>query len=847
MKQCLRLHTLIAVFICLFAGASHGAELRGGEFLVVGAYVNGANGRDIDVYRVGEIYWMPVETLSELTGFRFTNTASGITLSAPIGVAEVPAVSLSERDGVLLISSQTLMDALKIMTRFDSAEFALRLDVPWSSADLAAANESKDASALEPDVHAPSGSLSLLRFRSDYSRAIDSGDDFSDSTLDVGGRAGVGTWMWGARKPSDDDYYINRYFWNHQLERTVYRLGTNFVDLNPLVDSINYTGLQFAWNSNSIEPFTDFSSDLAFDSFLSEDVEIQRDIVRADGPPGGIAELRINDRPLNRVRVDLNGNYEFRNLPLPVGDFSKVEIYLYARSVRDEPAQIVDLSRQLVAQTLPRGETLLRAGGGGAGNPLNDESQGNDDGDATGFVQARYGLSEDITLQAIAQQDADDTLTIVGGVRTSLGKNWAVALDLSSRDGSPAANAQVLGGGERWDTRIRSRFFSKDYGRASSDRRSQYDNVINSFYEVSETLRAGVVGRYYRDSRDHEVQFLKPAAYWNPTPRLNFGAVPNLDGDYRLSAAYRFAPAHRLNALYDNQVYSAWHTYNRSSGTTLQSGYDYSEDEDNGRVFSQASVYIDGNFNNYLQAGLSYNEQDLGYFMSWNRILRPGVEFGVSAEERYRLFNEVDTGLVVAAFLRLDFAAVGGRLAPTDNRSVNFTRGGVAGAIQDSSGKSIPVDNVNFLVNGQRLPQSQSGGDYYLRDLKPGVYEIAIDEFNLPLEYVPVRKRQLVEVGRASVTEANFEVRVEYGAAGQVTDSAGEALRDLRVVAIDASGEEVSAGQTDQFGYFRLDRLLPGSYRFQIRSTDEQGERIVAERLVEIRDNFLFDQDLVVN
>jgi uncharacterized surface anchored protein len=156
------------------------------------------------------------------------------------------------------------------------------------------------------------------------------------------------------------------------------------------------------------------------------------------------------------------------------------------------------------------------------------------------------------------------------------------------------------------------------------------------------------------------------------------------------------------------------------------------------------------------------------------------------------------------------------------------------------------VDNVKFLVNGQRLPQSQSGGDYYVRDLKPGVYEIAIDEFNLPLEYVPVRKRQLVEVGRASVTEANFEVRVEYGAAGQVTDSAGQALSDLRVVAIDESGQIVSAGRTDQFGYFRLDQLIPGSYRFQIRKTDEQGGQIEAERLVEIRDNFLFDQDMVV-
>jgi len=813
----------------------------------VGAYVNGTNGRDIDVYRVGEIYWMPVETLSELTGFRFTNTASGITLSAPIGVAEVPAAALAERDGVVLISSQTLMDALKIITRFDSGDFALRLDVPWSAADLAAANESKGAPALEPDVPAPPGSLSLLRFRSDYSRAIDSHDSFSDSTLDVGGRAAVGTWMWGARKPSDGDYYVNRYFWNHQFERSVYRLGTNFVDLNPLLNSINYTGLQFAWNSNSIEPFTDFSSDLAFDSFLSEDVDIQRDIVRADGPPGGIAELRINDRPTERVRVDLNGNYEFRNLSLPVGNFSRVEIYLYARSVRDEPAEIVDLSRQLVTQTLPRGETLLRAGGGGAGNPLNDEVSGNNEGDATGFLQARYGLSEDITLQVIAQQDEDATRTIVGGIRTSIGKNWAMALDLSSREGAFGANTQLLGGGDRWDTSIRSRFFSKDYGRGSSDRQDQYDNVINAFYEVSATLRAGVVGRYFQDGRDHDVRFLEPAAYWNPTPELNFGAVPNLDGNYRLSAAYRFAPQHRLNGLYNNEVYSAWHTYNRSRSVILQSGYDYSDDEDRSRVFSQASVYIDGNFNNYLQAGLSDNQRDLGYFLSWNRILRPGVEFGVSAEDQYRLFNDGDSGPVVAAYIRLDFAAVGGRLAPTDNRGVNFTRGGVAGAIQDSSGNPIPVDNVNFLVNGQRLPQSQSGGDYYVRDLKPGVYEIAIDEFNLPLEYVPVRKKQLVEVGRASVTEANFEVRVEYGAAGQVTDTAGQVLHDERVVAIDESGQEVSAGRTDQFGYFRLDGLLPGSYRFQIRRTDKQGERIVAERLVEVRDDFLFDQDLIVN
>ena len=836
---------VVLLAACMAARQAAGTNLENGEALLVGIYVNDANGEDMDVYRVGERYWMPLYPVADLVGITYQDSAEAVSLHSPLGSAAVSRAELADVQGITYVSDASLQRALAIRSEFDQSEYAIRLQVPWTAKELARHASTEIRSPLVPDVRAPAGSLSLLRFRSDYRRNLDTGTDFPFATLDVGGRAGPGTWLIGGQRDARDTR-LNRYFWNHELDRAVYRVGTNFADLSPLLDNVPFTGAQAAWTNGSINRYTDFASDLNFDSFLAEDENTQRDISRTDGPPGGIAELRINDQPIERTRIDLSGAYEFRALPLSPGNFQKVEIYIYQSSTLANPVEVIDLSRQIVGQTLSSGEVLLRAGGGDIGNPFDSDDPFADSGDGTGFVQARYGVSDWLTVQTMIQRGLDESDIGVVGIRSLFGHNWALAVDVSDRDGANGVDGELLGGGEGWDFSLRSLAFEPRYRPGDSKDQSRYDNVLRFDYNLTDNFRAGLVGRHYRNQLGEEIDFLWPSAYWNVTTGLLLSAVPNLTEQYRLAADFYPNPTHRFTAQYDNRIYSLLHYYNFGAWGSVDSGYEYSEPLSSNRVFSQVNWYVNGNSNNYLQGGLSYNGDNMGYFVSWNRVVRPGIEFDVALQQDYRNFQDLDEDLTLFAALRLDFAAVDGRLAATDNRQVNFTRGGIAGRIRDTDGNVIDVENVRFRVNGEQLSQSQAGGSYFLRDIKPGIYEVAIDEANLPIEYVPVKPRQLVEVGRAAVTRADFLVRMEFGASGQVTDPDGAAMGGVLVVALDAAGGEVGRGNTGQFGYFRIDSLAPGTYTLEVRVEAPDGDRVAGERQVVITDDFLFDQNLVL-
>jgi hypothetical protein len=815
--------------------------------MLAGAYVNGANGTDLDIYQLDDRRWIPIDALAELTGIQLEEKQGGLVLNTPLGVVSLPWAELGQRQGQWYITELLLWERLKIQARFDQGQYAMLFAVPWQPGAPPAGAGSAMGAAIHPDVEAPAGSMSLLRLRGAYNRNLDTGIEEYTNTLDVGGRIGKGTWILGARNDQRDDLRMNRYFWNRELNQGVLRLGTNFINLSPLLENVDYTGGQAAWNNRNISRYTDFASDLNFDSFLAEDVDVQRDIIRRDGPPGGIAELRINDRPVARTRIDLEGQYEFRNLPPVRGDFQKTEIFLYERSLQETPLAIVDQSRRQVREMVDGGELLLRAGLGEQGNALEDESP-TDTGEFVGFGLARYGLSDWLTLQGVAQQDIDGRLTLMAGFRASLGMHWAWALDLAEREGAGSANTEIIGAGERWDFSLRSRYFEQDYQSLIDSAASNYDNVLNSYYRLTDDLRLGLVGRYYRDQMGREVEYLKPAGFWNLSPNLFLTAVPNLDGSYRVSADYFLTATQRFTALYDNDIYSATHNYNRTPWQNIQTGYEYSDLLGADRIFSQLSWYLDDNRYNYLQAGISYNGDDLGYFLSWNRILTPGIEFEALYEDSYRLFEGFDAGRRIMLGLRMDFAAVGTRLTPTDNRRVNFSRGGVSGQIRTSEGQRLNVTDVGIRINGQSVPQFQSGGGFYVGDLRPGVHQVEIDEPNLPIEMVPARKKLLVEVGHAAVTQVDFEVIAHYGIAGKVTDRSGSAMPAVKVVALSEDGKVTGSGLSGRFGYYRIDGLVPGSY--VIRVTDIDGKTLSGPGDavdIQLSDDFLFDINLAID
>lgn len=811
------------------------------ESLFVALFVNGINGEELIILREDETYWMPLATLAPLIGLRLGQDGA---LQSPIGDAHPPIGALPEYEGETYISDRQLDEWLRIRTRFVPSTYALLLDVPWRTGAGAGARAANPSTARVPDVRAPAGSLSFVRLRGFHTADEDGSDGQSEATLDLGGRAGPGTWLIGARARTGRATFTDRYFWTIDGDHVSARVGTGFARLNLLVDNLEFTGIQGAWSADGIRPYRDFAGDLNYDSFLAEDISVQRTILRTDGPPGGIAELRVDDRPVARVRVDLEGRYEFRDIDYGTSGYRQVTVLLYDRSTLEPPVAEIDFSRQLIREIVRGGETLVRAAAGRAGNPLDDDAPTDTGRDAVGFMVARHGLTDRMTLQTIVQRERDGATTAVAGIRASAGRRWGIAADLSHRDGARGAFAQVERNDPDWTFRLRGQFEDHDYHRDSIRNDDLLDVRLRSFKAVNPRLRVGLVGRRFDDGRGREDRFLKPGGYWNPTTRLLLSAVPNLDGDYRVQGTWRHSYRHRWTLLAEADRYSLAHDFRPAGFLSLQSGVETIDDRDDAQLFSQLNWSPGRSIHNLIQAGISFDGDTTGARLSWRRRWQPGIETDLSWDAGYRRLSglfELDNRVLFT--LRMDFASTGRGLRPAENQRLNSTRGAIAGRIVTPDGRPLNVDDVQLRIDGRRPLQEQVGGGFFVGDLEPGVYSVQLDEANLPLEYTAARKELNVEVESSTVTAFDFEVKARFSVAGRVTGPGDDkGISGLAVVTLDASGTVIAQGRTDRFGYYRMGPLAPGDYR--VRVTGDGDANRTVERSVRIADDHVFNVDL---
>lgn len=832
-------HVAVAVALMVAAtGPAHAAP-KAPESLFVALFVNGFNGEELIILREDGQYWMPLKSLAPLIGLRLG--ADG-TLHSPIGDARPPDGALLEHEGTEYISERQLDEWLRIRTRFVSSTYALLLDVPWNAAD--GDRPVNPSTVRVPDVRAPAGSLSFVRLRGFHTADEDGSDGRSEATVDLGGHAGPGAWLIGARKRTGRSTFVDRYFWTIDGDHVSARIGTGFARLNPLVDNLEFAGVQAAWSADGIRPYRDFAGDLNYDSFLAEDTSVQRTIFRTNGPPGGVAELRVEDRVVDRVRVDLEGRYEFRDIDYGTSAYRRVTVLLYERSALEPPVAEIDLSRQLIREIVRGGETLVRAAAGRAGNPLDEDALIGEDDGAVGFLLLRHGLTDRVTLQSILQRERNGATTAVAGVRASIGRHWGVAADLSDREGARGGYAQVERSDPDWTFRLRGQFEETDYDSDFIRDDDVVDVRLRSFKAATPRLRLGVVGRRFDDGRGSEVRFLKPGGYWNPTTRLLLSAIPNLDGDYRIQGTWRYSYRHRWTLLAESDTYSMVHDFRPAGFVNVQSGVEYIDDRDDAQLFSQLNWSPGGSVHNLIQAGISFDGSATGARLSWRRRWQPGIETDLSWDAGYRRLSglfELENRILFT--LRMDFASTGRGLRPAENQRLNSTRGGIAGRIITPDGRLLNVDDVQLRIDGRRPLQEQVGGGFFVGDLEPGVYSIRLDEANLPLEYTAVRKQLNVEVEPSTVTAFDFEVEARFSIAGRVTrGSESNGIAGLSVVALDASGAVVTQGQTDRFGYYRMGPLTPGEYRVLV--TDGATTTPGAERSVRIADDHVFNVDL---
>ena len=265
---------------------------------------------------------------------------------------------------------------------------------------------------------------------------------------------------WRLRYPDDfdDNRRLEEYAWVRKLGIGYLLLGRQRVSLHPLLGSFELTGVQYAFSN---EPLSEVVDDPGVDVLIPRGLQPSRTFAGTD-PPGGIAELYINDRFIASVTVQLDGRYEFVDVPLPSQLSARIETRVYDRFDRATPAAIREQRIGLSQFLLDQGRMTQLGGIGVAGNWIDgvlfdDASPASEADQPAGFYQLRYGISPRLTAEALVQQ-TDERTRLLAGLVAQVTDVTTASVAVSTSGGSVGYDLGVAVQGTKWRLSLASGF-----------------------------------------------------------------------------------------------------------------------------------------------------------------------------------------------------------------------------------------------------------------------------------------------------------------------------------------------------------------------------------------------------
>ncbi|GAB4185676.1 MAG: hypothetical protein Tsb002_09660 [Wenzhouxiangellaceae bacterium] len=772
--------------------------------------------------------YVDIKAISAALDLAYTEDDGELSLTTPIGVARLPRHLLRRLDEHLMVSLAVLENRLASDFMFSSSDYAVRVDVPWPLSQAPAAAEViKPTGSSAGVVDAPRASVSFLR--TEYLHRFERGEDTDSIITDTGGRLFNGFWQTRVRDYLDDDPFFEDYTWLQAGRHHRLLLGNQTLSLDPLLQGFEFTGAQAAWTNRPVSLFT---GALQNEQLISN----QRGSIRTfvgDGPPGGRAELRIEGSLVARTIISLDGRYEFRDVELPAGGVVEVEAWLFERGEEGAPSSIERFSGYNTNRVLPEQTLLLQAGAGVDGNLIEDVR-----GDLreAGFFNARYAPWDSLTVQAMYQR--------VNGIDGAL---TGVSVNLD-RLGFISAQVAYAGNDHAWRVELENLqddWFWRGFAQSEPDgwfgREGELDNVFGEFgYQVGTQWRLSLVGRDFENNQE-SFDYLLPAVEWRPSTNLMLRARPDFDGDYTGQAFWRINRRHTVNALINEAESSLQWIYDLPDRDSLL--VQVLDRQDLGQRV--AAIYRHGS------AGLGSLGWALGVLANDERagyLAQAYYEFIPGLRARAEAFRDPFSGVlgraetVVSLSVVANFNLAGGRLGRGYYRRQQFDQGLISGRIEvpPAFADDFDVSGVAIMVDGQVRTRSEDDGRFTLPFLRPGIYRVKLDLDGLPLELQPRQDQYWVEVAAGAASFVRFETDVLLGFAGRLTNSAGCPLAAVALEVLDDQGHRLQQTRTSSFGYYRVDQLPPGRYTVRPVNSPEQ------RRAVDLRDNFLFNQDLSI-
>lgn len=802
--------------------------------MLVGLVVDGREVDVVDVYFDGVQFLVPLEAFLGLCECASSFSAQGVAVITPIGTVMINLVDLVERDGIEHVAESTLRERLAVRIRYDSSSYSLEFDLPWHG--MASARErGPQGPRLTPDDRPPALTLSNAVFGAYYGHQRQF--DIGSGNATLMGRAADGIW----RVRYDDSLagpgLLQEYGWLREIsDDKLLLLGHQRFSLHSLLSSLEMTGAQMAWTNAPVEMFGDSG---VGGELLPRQLQSSTTI-SGIGVPAGIAVLRIDDQQIAATVIGLDGIYEFQGVRLPASRTSRIEVLIYDRQNPTVPVDIQQHTQRASQAMLPGGAMVVQTALGAAGNALDRQTPGQEG--FAGFVQARYGIAESLTLESTVQRGLRGNEFMAGGI-AEIGRGLVASTAVGSVAGSFGYSVDLDGLFGQWAARGRSEMLQPGYRFENSPLES------DQWLEVSRATRngqfeVGIVGQYRR-GRGRDVNFVLPLVAWRPSSRFQVRARPDNDGQYRIDTWWIPDGDWRLGLTRSREVTTV--DVSRALSRSLRAQLVAEVDDDGGnRQAAVLSWFGQGRLAPALSAGPMLSDGSPGGLLRGQIAITSGVLLGL----QYETFSLVSTPdasrdhrVTLSLSGRLGFA--GGRVVPGAAMNMRSGAGGIAGRLKIAGDYRVApedLENVVVSVDGRAMARTQRGGRYFVPTLPPGSHRVTFDPDGLPIELTARDAFRIVEVAPGAVTQADFVLDVEFGLAGRVRLGVAS-YPGVVVELLDAKGGILATTLTDRFGLYRFDAVRIGRYQVRLGG-DLRDAPNMPTRQVTITDDFLFDQDL---
>ncbi len=783
-------------------------------------------------------YGVSLETLGAALDIIVAARADGsFGIETPLGHTEFARSEVTADRGGNFVPLSAAAKKLGCRMRFDEAEFALVVDTPWR--DLRAQPLTR-AAAVPIDVPAPR--VSLSRWRSEVTaQRVDGGNVSRSAITDLSGALGPGYWQAQILNGFGNRPIINELVWVLDAGRARWLLGQQRVAINPLLPGFDLTGAQMAYTNAPEYLYAQAPLSGQLVPYAASPLTV----IRGEGPPGGVAELRLAGQVLQRQTIGLDGRYEFRNVPAAPGDTVRLEVAIYEFRDVDVPTRVDRVYSQASNLQLPEGTWLSFAGAGANGRRLDPTDHS---GGSGGFYQFRYGVSSALTVDLAAEGIAGHGYGSAGAA-ASLGPLGTVAL-YGARNSSGAGAWELLGDGQRdaWFWHANVQHFDAGFARSETGLTETAPLASDSSYleagrSFGATARLSVVHGSLTDPVNGNIEYTALAADWRPLPSLSLSARPDYRGDYSYSASWYPMPKTHLSLTryIDRTEGAAEYDLNDDYRLMATALHQASFGSRGGLFLSRTAS---GRHRLSWTVGALGANGGAGYFLEGALELRPGLTARLDVLDDPLLRHTGAGGTTVTLDVVADFAVTGAGLARGGYNFALRPVGGISGALLGELPRGIGRDalaHVGVSVNGQVRTETDESGHFYIDELKPGVYRVSLDPDRLPIELSGSEVSRNVEVRAGATTRADFHLELRLGCGGRVLGY-GDPER-LAVAALDGAGKLAARVGVSRNGFFRIDGLKPGRYRLELRKAATGAA--IASQDVEIIDRFVFGRNFV--